>query len=286
MKKLILSGAALAALVASPVLAADLPVKAPILKAPVVAVYNWSGCYFGGYVGGAFNSERVRTTDPLSVTAPPFFYNAAGGATAANGGIYSYDLDSSVIGGGTLGCNWQASGSAFVFGLEAEGGYMRLSRTVVDPFSAAGPPFVFFGGDTRSSTRVGDWDAVFAGRLGWASDRVLFYVKGGGGITDVRASVVDACNIAPCGPATLTAVGNANTRAFWVAGGGIEWAWTNQWSIKAEYLFLGLNETVNACGLASTGFIFCAPHKVDGIHTAKVGLNYHFNWGGPVTARY
>ncbi len=47
-----------------------------------------------------------------------------------------------------------------------------------------------------------------------------------------------------------------------------------------------MNETVNACGLASTGFIFCAAHKVDGIHTAKLGLNYHFNWGGPVVARY
>ncbi len=283
MKKLILSGAALAALVASPVLAADLPVKAPIMKAPVVAVYNWSGCYFGGYVGGAFNNERVRTQDPLSTTAAPFFYNDGNPGPVAGGGFYSYDLDASVIGGGTLGCNWQASGSAFVLGLEAEGGYMSLRRTVIDPFSLG--PLVNFGGDTRDSTRVGDWDAVIAARLGWASDRTLFYVKGGGGFTDIKASVVDTCTIAPCGPATLFATGKKSA-AFWVAGGGIEWAWTNQWSIKAEYLFFGVNETVNACGLASTGFTFCAAHKVDGIHTAKLGLNYHFNWGGPVTARY
>jgi outer membrane immunogenic protein len=31
--------------------AADMPVKAPVYKAPVIAPYNWTGLYIGGNVG-------------------------------------------------------------------------------------------------------------------------------------------------------------------------------------------------------------------------------------------
>jgi len=58
MKKLLLGAAAMIAF-AAPALAADLPVKAPYTKAPPPytapqAVYNWTGFYIGGNIGGAF----------------------------------------------------------------------------------------------------------------------------------------------------------------------------------------------------------------------------------------
>jgi outer membrane immunogenic protein len=56
MKKFLLGSAALIAF-AAPALAADLPArpytKAPVYTAPA-AVYNWTGFYIGGHVGGAF----------------------------------------------------------------------------------------------------------------------------------------------------------------------------------------------------------------------------------------
>src|SRR2546429_4894035 len=56
MKKILLGAAALAAM-AAPALAADMPprpyTKAPAYTAPQV-VYNWTGFYIGGHVGGAF----------------------------------------------------------------------------------------------------------------------------------------------------------------------------------------------------------------------------------------
>jgi outer membrane immunogenic protein len=56
MKKLLLGTAALIAF-AAPALAADLPArpytKAPVYTAPA-AVYNWTGFYIGGHIGGAF----------------------------------------------------------------------------------------------------------------------------------------------------------------------------------------------------------------------------------------
>ena len=41
--------------------AADMAVKAPAYKAAPVATYNWTGCYLGGYVGGATPSRSIRT---------------------------------------------------------------------------------------------------------------------------------------------------------------------------------------------------------------------------------
>src|ERR1700678_2961201 len=56
MKKLLL-GAAVCVAFAAPAFAADLPArtytKAPVYKAPE-AIYNWTGFYIGGHVGGAF----------------------------------------------------------------------------------------------------------------------------------------------------------------------------------------------------------------------------------------
>jgi outer membrane immunogenic protein len=279
MKKTMIAAAAVAAMFAGPVLGADLPTKAPMYKAPPpVTVFSWTGCYIGVYGGGAWGGD-VDTNNPRSqggAFAAGTFYNGA--ANATNGGAYSYDLGSSAIAGGTLGCNWQTSN--VVFGIEGEGGYLRLRDSAIDPYSAAS------GSDVTSQTRIGDWYGVVAGRLGLAFDRTLLYVKGGVGFTEVKGTVTDVCTTGACGPATLLATGS-DTRAFWVAGGGVEWAFTNNWSVKAEYLFLGLNNDLSVCGpggATAAGSTWCSTHSVDGIHTAKIGLNYRF--GGPVVARY
>lgn len=282
MKKILL-GAAVAMLGIAPALAADMApryTKAP--PAPMVTAYNWTGCYLGGYVGGATQSRAIRTVDPTSTGgtfAAGTFYNAPF-ANAVNGGLYNYDTDNSVIGGGTLGCNWQGA-SPFVAGVEAEGGYIRLRGSVIDPYSA-----IALGSDTRDSTKVGDWYAAFTGRIGYAWDRVLVYAKGGVGIANISSSVIDACNTGACGGGLLTA-NYSSTQAFWVAGGGLEYAFNPSWSVKGEYLYLGIDKTYAVCGAgaaAAAGSTFCSNHNIEGIHTAKVGLNYHFN--SPVVAKY
>ena len=62
MKKFLLGAAALAAMsVAAPALAADMPArtysKAPVYTAPAL-VYNWTGFYIGGHLGGGFAGEN------------------------------------------------------------------------------------------------------------------------------------------------------------------------------------------------------------------------------------
>ena len=282
MKKFAFGMLAVVALTGSAVAADMAPryTKAPV-AAPVLT-YNWTGCYIGGYVGGAVTNRSVNAVDPTStggVFPAGTFYNAPN-ASAANGGLFSYGLDSNVIGGGTLGCNWQGA-SPWVVGIEGEGGYMRLTGSTIVPYSVLGQ-----GSDSIASTRIGDWYASITGRAGYAWDRVLVYAKGGVGFANVHSSFIDACTVAPCGPGLLTATGSSN-QAFWVAGGGVEYAFNPAWSIKGEYLFLGLHKTYAVCGPGggtAAGSTFCGNQSVDGIHTFKVGVNYHFS--SPVVAKY
>src|SRR2546429_9573677 len=69
MKKILIGAASLAALaaLAGQALAADMPArpyaKAPAYTAPAV-VYNWTGFYIGGHVGGAFaGNNSLQSSD-------------------------------------------------------------------------------------------------------------------------------------------------------------------------------------------------------------------------------
>src|SRR5215213_4372585 len=151
MKKLLLGCVpfvALAGISAAPAADLRMPVKAP---PPMAAGFNWSGCYIGGYAGGAwngndgavFNDQGQNGLGAAGSIATPPFLSYSGGATAARivpPHSWNADLDASFIGGGTLGCNWQAAGSPFVFGVEGEIGYMRLHGEAFDPLLSSTLP--------------------------------------------------------------------------------------------------------------------------------------------------
>jgi outer membrane immunogenic protein len=243
---------------------------------PVAAAYNWTGCYLGGYAGGARQSREVNAWDPRStggVLPVGTFYDPAANNRPLNNvdiGEFNYNLGSSVIGGGTLGCNWQGT-SSLVFGVEGEGGYMRVSA------STGTPPG--YQSDIIASTKIGDWYAALTGRFGYAWDRTLLYLKAGVGFSNINSSMIDSCSAAPCTPGLLTATGSSN-QPFWVAGAGVEYAFNNDWSVKGEFLVLGMYKLYEVCGqgaAAAAGSTFCGKHNIEGVHTFKVGVNYHFD---------
>jgi len=195
-------------------------------------------------------------------------------------------LDSSVIGGGTLGCNWQPVGSVFVLGVEGEGGYMKLKGSAFDPLISPTLTVAALRGtpDVLGSAKVGDWYAMVTGRLGYAFDHVLVYAKGGAAFVPTRASVVDNCRdvAAGCGNWIISTEAS-NTITTGTIGGGVEWAFSPNWSIKAEYMFISLNHTLTSCGTSinnlggiTPGGPFCFSHDFGNIQTAKVGVNFRF----------
>src|SRR5262245_33998771 len=78
--------------------AADLPVKARPMPAPVVPVSTWSGCYLGGNAGVGWGTGEIAIS------------GVGGGLVQENG-----HNNTRFAGGGQLGCDWQSG--AWVFGI-------------------------------------------------------------------------------------------------------------------------------------------------------------------------
>jgi outer membrane immunogenic protein len=100
-------------------------------------------------------------------------------------------------------------------------------------------------------------------RLGYAWDRLLVYGTAGVAYGNVEAALVGA-------PFSVT-VGD-NTRAGFIFGGGVEWAFLPAWSVKAEYLRADLHDKI----IYNMITIFPQIVSLTNIDIARVGLNYHF----------
>jgi outer membrane immunogenic protein len=227
--------------------AADLPVKAP---APKTAAYSWTGCYIGGFAGWG-QANDWNSTDLNG-------YNPAG----AN--PWEFSLNTSVIYGGTAGCNWQAPMYVGplqpVLGIEGEGGFMGLS---VAPFAQPFPVAVGGGPTTVSdAAKIGNGYGVVASRIGLAFDRLLVYGKVGVAFYDATATITDTSN-----PGFFaTGSKSVSTLAF---GAGAEYAMWDHWTGKAEYLAFD-GTSFNACNA------FCWKQNTGLVSTFKLGLNYKF----------
>jgi outer membrane immunogenic protein len=154
-KALLMSAAAVVALVAVPAFAADMPVRTPrpAYKAPFASpVYNWSGPYLGMTVGYGWGDSS---------------HTEAGVGTSGD-----FDVNGWLV-GGTFGYNWQ-SGNA-VFGLETD-----ISWSNIDGGNAGGA----IGAPVRTEL---DWFGTLRGRAGFTADASLFYVTGGLAYADVNA---------------------------------------------------------------------------------------------------
>jgi len=246
--------------------AADMPVKA---KPMVVATtFNWTGAYVGGFAGGAWGGS-ASDPDPTS-TAAPFVgcYNCAV--------LNTYRLGGGFTGGLTAGYNWQGVASPLVLGIEGEFGYLRANGS--QAYTAVGFPSA---SEMTATTTVGNWYGTLTPRIGYAWDRLLVYVKGGLAVSREQVSFVDSTASA----ANPGLINGSASKTVWggAFGGGLEYAFAPNWSVKAEYLYLGLNATVTACGLntgvgsAGFGATFCSAMSVPAVHTAKIGFNYRFN---------
>src|SRR3954454_11165952 len=123
------------------------------------------------------------------------------------------------------------------------------------------------------------------------SDRLLVYGTGGVAF-GARRDFGDTFIGTTFGrPAFFTTASVSNAAVGYTVGAGLEYAFLDNWSIKAEYLFadLGRNRRTFVSPFTGAGVIIDARREQS--HIVRVGLNYRFNWGGygaaaPVVARY
>lgn len=234
--------------------AADMHVKAP-RPAPTPPPFSWTGFYFGGNLGGAWVKRDV--TDSL------FGFNFSPGND--NNGVF--------IGGGQVGANYQVNN--IVLGVEGDFDWAANNNNTSNGVIVSGVGL----GHTFQVTANNRWVTTLAARLGVAVNNVLFYGKAGGGWVGA-----DGFTVTDLTTSTSFTGSGSTTNSGWLVGGGLEWAFADNWSAKFEYDYLGLGSRTFTVPVGSPFFVgdtFTAGNR--NVQMAKVGINYRFNWGSPST---
>jgi len=89
----------------------------------------------------------------------------------------------------------------------------------------------------------------------------------------------------------INSASSSATPDGWAAGGGLEWRFLPNWTLRVEYLHLQFSRVSDAFNLNGTvkGVPFASTSNVSantGVEVLRVGLNYLFNWGPEPLARY
>lgn len=145
--------------------------------------------------------------------------------------------------GGTIGYNLQLG--SFVFGLEGDAAWTDIK----------GSSTTCLGTCQTSNS----WLGTARGRVGYAFDRFLPYLTAGAAFGDVKGSVLGVASF-------------SDTRIGWTGGGGLEYAFVDNWTAKIEYLYVDLGKA-NCNATCSGGDPFDVTFKT-GI--VRGGVNYKF----------
>ena len=195
----------------------------------------------GAYVGGQVGYEFGRDSSYVPGIFP--------GVSSSPSGI---------VGGAHVGYNYQMG--MFVAGLEGDVNGSNYHGGVFNGFTGTG-----------DNSRIGI-DGSVRGRVGVAFDRALIYATGGAAFASLQDSYV--------GPGGAFSQFN-HSPVGWTVGGGLEYAITNNWSIRAEYRYTDYGRVTDSpAGLA----LPVVHHETD--NRVQAGFSYKFDLFNPIAARY
>jgi len=241
---------------------------------PIVPIFTWTGAYIGGQIGYAWTSGANNFTgvDPYSGAA---FVSSVG--QTPNG----------VIGGANLGYNLQIN--QWVIGLEGSVDGTSMTNTGALAFPDGAIVTLHTNAPVQGSIR---------GRVGFTFDRILIFATGGVAFGefdsqynyDGLGATVGAVHLAP-----FYASSNfSDTHVGWTVGGGIQYALTDDWSVRAEYRYTDWG-TINEVLFGGTKFPAHFPnyfgydgHRQVQQNQVQVGFDYKFDlWNiRPAAAKY
>jgi outer membrane immunogenic protein len=238
MRRLCLAGLAVTAVLGGSANAADLT-PAPAYLPLAVAYFNWTGCYVGANVGGVWSNTDWTDQIPGDPALGADF-----GSHAAGGGV----------GGVQASCNYQVGG--WVFGLLADYDWTNARGSNANRFAPA----------LSDQTQIKSLASV-TGRVGYAWDRFLGYVRGGG------ASVQRAYSFL-LGGAGITTI--SERRGGWTVGIGVEYAFLDWLTGFVEYDYYKFGSGGDTLACAGCGlFAATVPFNVTtNINVVKIGLNF------------
>jgi opacity protein-like surface antigen len=200
--------------------------------------YNWTGAYMGAFAGTTWGDEHWFTALANSRDVPHF-----------RGYLW----------GGQAGYNVQAG--RFVYGIEGDYGWSN-ARGGKACTGGATPFFLTCEAEVNSL-------ASLTGRLGYTLGRAMFYGKGGLAAGEVTAQTSQNQNL-PLPPSNTPVNGESNWHLGWTIGGGMEFALTDRWSAKAEYMYYDLGKESYRI---DNNLVADAETRGS---TVRIGVNYHF----------
>jgi outer membrane immunogenic protein len=164
---------------------------------------------------------------------------------------YGHHQSGGALGGAQFGCNYQMG--MWVVGLEGEFDFTNMTGNHV------------FGSYYQSTNM--NWIATATGRLGYVVGPSLFYVKGGAAWDRGSYDMM------------LSGIGYTDTitRSGWVVGGGVEYAYSGNWSIKLEYTYMQFPYKD-----VWWNYLYASPpdpwsfHINQGISAVKIGFNWRY----------
>jgi outer membrane immunogenic protein len=240
MKKIVAFAAAIAAFgFVSSAGAADMPVKAPIMKT-AAPVDPWTGCYVGGNAGGGW--ARKENIDLESVPT-----NQTLGTHTASG----------AMAGGQVGCDYHFASTNFVIGIQGLYDWTNLTGSNVDPQNPARVGY---------STKISSIASATA-RVGYLiTPALLGFVEGGGTWLGDNHTQFNPTTGGVYAQETQTWVGGT-------FGGGLEYMFLPNWSVFVKYDYTKFSDKgTTFVGCTTT----CITEKLN-LQTALVGVNFRFH---------
>jgi len=226
----------------------------------------WTGFYAG--VNGGYGWSGTDST----VYAEAIYGLNLANPTVATSAVKGFEKAGG-FGGGQIGYNIQRG--QFVYGVEADiqgsciGGSASASATANDIASGT-----TVSSNTSRNSGL-DWFGTVRGRLGYAVDNALIYGTGGfayGGVSGKASTTLSwlSPGFLP-GTRPFTADTGA-TKTGYAVGAGVEYALTPQWSVKAEYQYIGFGSSDGFLG----AHVFLG-NPVNPFNPAEVRARGYFN---------
>src|SRR3984957_14789277 len=197
---------------------------------PAYSAYDWGGAYIGGVIGGAWG--ETDSSDP----------NFGVLGTRVGVPVAQPTFSGGFIGGVEGGLRYQLG--KLVVGTEADITWGSVNGTSTTNW-------VPLGILSRSISADTTWIATATSSIGIAHNNWLIYTKAG--VAYAHTNYTD--NWVGGGIPLFTGADSEN-RVGWTVGAGVEWAFWNNWSVKAEYDYLDFgNKTVAINGTVLSGIV-------------------------------
>jgi outer membrane immunogenic protein len=251
MKKQLIGASVLAALMGSTALAADLPapMSMPAMPAPAPTAYDWTGFYLGLHGGYAWGESDVELSEEVLGDIGETSIDLEGWLAGVQGG-FNYQMGS------------------FVVGIEADASWSDIDGSSSEDGDIGGPV-------TYNSDLELEWLASVRLRGGFAIDRALIYGTGGIAFAQMNYDY----DITDGAGAELISGSIDENMTGWTIGGGVEFAATQNFTVKLEYLYTDLGDFDDSTTLVGDPVLPDGTYSIDGdvtFHTVKLGVNYKF----------